>query len=97
MNLGLVLAGGRDEMAGSAGGDGSGRGGRDAQGISAGSRPVPETSADTIGLTLAEGRSTLAGLQKHLVRFQAEVFCREQRLCGGCSAHRPIRISVPAG
>jgi len=59
--------------------------------ISAGSRPVPETSADTIGLTLAEGRSTLAGLQKHLVRFQAEVFCREQRLCGGCDARRPIK------
>ena len=43
MNLGSVLAGGRDEMAGSAGGDGSGRGGRDARDL-AGSRPVPETS-----------------------------------------------------
>ena len=48
-------------MAGSAGGDGSGRGGRDAR-CSGRSRPVPETWADTIGLTLAEGRSTLAGL-----------------------------------
>ena len=59
--------------------------------ISAGSRPAPGTSAATIGLTLAEGKSTLAGLQQHLVRFQAEVFCREQRLCQGCDARRPIK------
>jgi hypothetical protein len=59
--------------------------------VSSGSRPVSRTSANIIGLTLGEGKSTLAGLQQHLVRFQAEVFCRERRLCQGCGSRRPIK------
>src|SRR3954447_13333833 len=59
--------------------------------VSSGSRPVSGISANTIGLTLAEGKSTLAGLQQYLVRFQAEVFCRERRLCQGCGSRRPIK------
>ena len=54
MNLGLVLAGGRDEMAGSAGGgDGSGRGGRRCTRSRPAPGRFPETSADTNSLMTA--------------------------------------------
>ena len=59
--------------------------------VSSGSRPASGISAGTVGLTLAEGKSTLAGLQQRLVRFQAGLFCRERRLCQGCGSQRPIK------
>ena len=59
--------------------------------VSSGSRPASGISAGTVGLTLAEGKSPLAGLQQRLVRFQAGLFCRERRLCQGCGSQRPIK------
>ena len=59
--------------------------------VSSGSRPVSRTSANIIGLTLGEGKSTLACLQQHLVRFQAEEFCRERRLSKDVAPRRPIK------
>ena len=36
--------------------------------VSAGGSSAAECSAETLGLTVAEGKMTLAGLQRHLVR-----------------------------
>jgi hypothetical protein len=40
--------------------------------VSVGASPSAACSAETLGLTAAEGRKTLAGLQSHLVRAQTE-------------------------
>jgi hypothetical protein len=44
-----------------------------------------------LGLTLAEGKKTLAGLQRHLVQAQTEEHCRNRRRCQGCGAQRPLK------
>jgi hypothetical protein len=44
-----------------------------------------------IGLTMAEGKLTLAGLQRHLVQAQAEEYCRSRRRCDYCGAQRPLK------
>jgi hypothetical protein len=41
-------------------------------GVSAGGSTAAECSVETLGLTLAEGKMTLAGLERHLVQAQAE-------------------------
>jgi hypothetical protein len=52
---------------------------------------VDEYSPRTIGLTLAEGKLVLAGLQHHLVQAQTEDHCRRRRRCQRCGAPRPIK------
>src|SRR6202030_3159798 len=59
--------------------------------VSAGGTNTAESSATTVGLTLADGKRTLAGLQDHLVRAQAEEYCRERRLCSHCGSQRPLK------
>jgi len=56
-----------------------------------GGAAVDEYSPRTIGLTLAEGKLVLAGLQRHLVQAQAEDHCRRRRRCQRCGAPRPIK------
>jgi hypothetical protein len=52
--------------------------------VSAGGTNTAGCSAATVGLTLADGKQTLAGLQDHLTRAQAEEYCRQRnRGCGG--------------
>ena len=55
----------------------------------AAARPI--ASAETLGLTLAEGKKTLAGLQRHLVQAQTEEHCRNRRRCQRCGAQRPLK------
>jgi hypothetical protein len=50
-----------------------------------------ECSAETLGLTVAEGKMTLAGLQRHLVQAQAEEHCRRRCRCDYCGAQRPLK------
>jgi len=50
-----------------------------------------DSSAETLGLTLAEGKKTLAGLQRHLVQAQTEEHCRNRRRCQRCGAQRPLK------
>jgi hypothetical protein len=57
--------------------------------ISVGGCATIDHSADTLGLTLAEGKKTLAGLQRHLVQAQTEEHCRNRRRCQRCGAQRP--------
>ena len=52
---------------------------------------VDEYSPGTVGLTLAEGKLVLAGLQQHLVRAQTEDHCFRRRRCQRCGATRPIK------
>ena len=53
-----------------------------------GGASVDEYSPGTVGLTLAQGKLMLAGLQHHLVQAQTEDHCRRRRRCG---APRPIK------
>ena len=48
-------------------------------------------SAEKLGLTLAEGKETLAGLQRHLVQAQTEEHCRNRRRCQRCGSQRPLK------
>src|SRR5271155_1912069 len=65
------------------------------QEVSAGGSNASECSAATVGLTLADGKRTLAGLQDHLVRAQADEYCRQRR--GGSHFGAPrARQEVPA-
>lgn len=59
--------------------------------VSAGARQAPDAAAATIGLTLAEGKSTLGILQYHLIRMQAAAHCEERRLRERCGVRRPIK------
>jgi hypothetical protein len=61
------------------------------QEVSAGGSNASECSAATVGLTLADGKRTLAGLQDHLVRAQAEEYCRQRRRCSHCGSQRPLK------
>jgi hypothetical protein len=59
--------------------------------ISAGGTNTAECSAATVSLALADGKRTLAGLQDHLVRAQAEEYCGPRRLCCHCGSRRPLK------
>ena len=48
-----------------------------------------EVSPTTIGLTLADGKRTLAALQGRLVRAQVEQYCLGRRRCPRCRSQRP--------
>jgi hypothetical protein len=56
-----------------------------------GGSAVEEYSPRTIGLTLAEGKLVLAGLQRDLVQAQTEDHCRRRRRCQRCGVPRPIK------
>jgi hypothetical protein len=56
-----------------------------------GGAAVDEYSPGTVGLTLAEGKLVLAGLQHHLVQAQTEDHCCRRRRCQRCGALRPIK------
>ena len=59
--------------------------------VSAGGVTAIEDSSTTIGLTLVDGKRTLAGLQDHLVRAQTEEYCRGRRRCPRCGSQRPLK------
>jgi hypothetical protein len=56
-----------------------------------GGRPINAMSPETIGLTLAEGKSVLAGMQTQLVQAQADIYCQHRRECQHCGSHRDIK------
>src|ERR1700722_2490381 len=59
--------------------------------VSAGGSTAAECSAETLGLTVADGKKTLAGLQRHLVQAQAEEHCRRRCRCDYCGTQRPLK------
>jgi hypothetical protein len=46
--------------------------------VNAGGSNTAECSAETVGLTLADGKRTLAGLQDQLVQAQTQEYCRQR-------------------
>jgi hypothetical protein len=52
---------------------------------------VAEYAPQMIGLTLADEKQVLAGLQAHLVRAQVEDHCRRRLGCQRCGAQRPLK------
>ena len=59
--------------------------------ISAGGSMTDEYSAETPGLSVAEGKEILAGLQGNLVQAQTDEHCRSRRRCDYCGAQRPLK------
>jgi hypothetical protein len=59
--------------------------------ISAGGSAAAEYAAETLGLSVAEGKMTLGGLHRHLVQAQAEEHCRSRRRCDHCGTQRPLK------
>jgi hypothetical protein len=59
--------------------------------VSLGGCATTEYSAETLGLTIAEGKGVLAGLQRHLVQARTEEHCRSRRDCARCGAQRPLK------
>ena len=59
--------------------------------VSVGACTAAACSAETLGLTVADGKKTLAGLQSHLVGAQTEEHCRSRRRCQHCGAQRPLK------
>jgi len=51
--------------------------------------------AATLGLSLAEGKATLAGLQRALVMVQVDAHCRGCRRCTHCGTARPLKDHRP--
>ena len=61
------------------------------QEVAAGDRPTNAASPETIGLTLAKGKSILAALQTQLVQVQADEYCQRRRKCAHCGSDRGIK------
>jgi hypothetical protein len=59
--------------------------------VTAGGNNTAECSAETVGLTLADGKRTLAGLQAHLVQAQTQEYCRQRRVCSHRGSQRPLK------
>jgi hypothetical protein len=63
--------------------------------VSVGECATAVYSAETLGLTVAESKKTLAGLQRPLVQAQADEHCRSRRRCEYCGAQRPLKDIRP--
>lgn len=63
--------------------------------VSIGERAAGAGSAEMLGLTVAEGKKTLAGLQHHLVQAQTDEHCRSRRRCEYSGAQRPLKDIRP--
>lgn len=62
--------------------------------VSASGCTTAEYSAETLGLSVAEGKMTLVGLLRHVVQAQAEEHCRNRRRCDYCGAQRPLAAAA---
>jgi hypothetical protein len=52
--------------------------------VGSGGSNTRECSAETVGLSLADGKRMLAALQEQVVRAQAEEYCHQRRACSHC-------------
>ena len=59
--------------------------------VIAGGSATAECAAETLGLSVAERKTILTGLQRYLVQAQAEEHCRSRRRCDRCGAQRPLK------
>ena len=63
--------------------------------VSIGECTVAACSAETLGLSIADGKTTLAGLHRQLVQAQTEEHCQSRRRCLHCGAQRPLKDFRP--
>ena len=56
---------------------------------------MPGCSAATLGLSVSEAKTVLAGLQHYLVQAQTEEHCQALRLCARCGRQRPLKDRRP--
>ena len=61
------------------------------QEVYVGGNATPGCAAASLGLSLGEAKSVLAGLQHHLVQTQAEEHCQVRRRCPRCGKQRPLK------
>jgi hypothetical protein len=59
--------------------------------MAGGGRALDPVADSPIGLTLAEGKTILAGLQARLVDAQAVGYCAARRKCGCCGSDRALK------
>ena len=55
------------------------------------SRPARALSADSLGLSLTDGKALLQQLQKMVARTQADELCELHRVCQRCHRWNPIK------
>jgi hypothetical protein len=60
--------------------------------VHVGGSATPGCSAATLGLSLAEAKAVLAGLQRRLVQAQAEEHCQVRRRCPRCGGQQPLQV-----
>jgi hypothetical protein len=70
-------------------------GGIELREVSLGECATAACSPETLGLSIAEGQKTLAGLHHHLVQAQTEEYCRNRRRCQHGGAQRPLKDVRP--
>jgi len=63
--------------------------------VHAGGGTPATCSPETLGLSLAEAKEVLAGLQRELVQAQTEEYCQSRRRCPRCGAQRPLKDRRP--
>ena len=63
--------------------------------VHAGGSATLGCSAATVGLSLAEAKAVLAGLQRHLVQAQAAEHTQVRRRCPRCGGQRPLKDRRP--
>jgi hypothetical protein len=63
--------------------------------VHVGGNATPGCSAAMLGLSLAEAKSVLAGLQRHLVQAQAEEHYQVRRRCPRCGGQRTLKDQRP--
>src|SRR5215211_3711840 len=61
------------------------------------SRPAVAGTLAEVGLTLAEAKAFLAGLQASMVRDQLAGYAAHHRLCPGCGCRGPSRTGARGG
>jgi hypothetical protein len=59
--------------------------------VHAGGSTMPGCLAVTLGLSLAEAKEVLAGLERHLVQAQTDEHCQARRRCPRCGGQRPLK------
>ena len=63
--------------------------------VQAGGGTPAACSPETLGLSLAEAKEALTGLQHELVQAQTEEYCQSRRRCPRCGAKRPLKDRRP--
>ena len=59
--------------------------------VARGGHTDPHSTLDPLGLTLDDGKTVLAGVQRHLVQARVAEYCALRRRCSHCRGLRPLK------